>query len=342
MTSKEIVAAALNGRPVPRVPVGPLAVHFCAGLAGYTLRQYSTGARALASSVIRYCHQFRPDVVWVSADTWISAEAMGAAVGATDHDQPLGGVGEPVVSNVADIDRIPPPNVGSQGRYPMMIEALERVVEAVGNEVFIAACFDQYPFSIASALMGISQLMLRLHDDPQFVRALMVRCEDYALAYARALANAGADMLSGGDSPASLLGPRAYAAEAFPAEKRLINRLKNATAKPVSLHICGDATRILPLMATTGADVLEIDHAVDLALACRLVGPKITLWGNIDPVGVLAQSAAARVTQTALAALDAARKAGHCRFVLSSGCTLAVETPHANLEALLRAPVNSN
>ena len=36
--------------------------------------------------------------------------------------------------------------------------------------------------------------------------------------------------------------------------------------------------------------------------------------------------------------LDAVRAAGHTRFVLSSGCTLALETPAANLEALLRAP----
>ena len=52
MNSKELVARALQGRDVPRPPVGPLAVHFCAGLAGYTLRQYTTDARALADSVI--------------------------------------------------------------------------------------------------------------------------------------------------------------------------------------------------------------------------------------------------------------------------------------------------
>jgi hypothetical protein len=31
--------------PVPRVPVGPLAVHFCARAAGYTLREYTTSAQ---------------------------------------------------------------------------------------------------------------------------------------------------------------------------------------------------------------------------------------------------------------------------------------------------------
>lgn len=146
LTSRELVCAALAGQPVPRVPNGPLAVHFCAGVAGYTLRQYTTDARTLADSVIRYYERFRPDAVWLSADTWVSAEAMGARVGASDDNQPFGGIGEPLVQTAADIDRIPNPDVGSQGRYPLMLEALTRIVERLGKEVFIVACFDQYPF----------------------------------------------------------------------------------------------------------------------------------------------------------------------------------------------------
>ena len=90
-------------------------------------------------------------------------------------------------------------------------------------------------------------------------------------------------------------------------------------------------------MVTSGADVLELDHAVDLGKACRIVGPKVGLWGNLDPVRVLAQGTPAEVRQAARQALAQVKAAGHSRFVLSSGCTLAVETPLANLEALIRA-----
>jgi uroporphyrinogen decarboxylase len=338
MTSKQLIIATLNGQPGPRVPTGPLAVHYCARLAGYTLRQYSTDARALADSVIRYYERFRPDAVWLSADTWVSAEAMGARVGGTDDNQPLGGTGEPLVRCAADIDRLPTPDVGAQGRYPLMLEALSRIVVGLGRDVFIVGCVDQYPFSLAAALMGIGEVMTRIVDDPAFVRALMWRCEEYALAYGQALANAGADLLSGGDSPAGLLGPKLYEEIALPAEQRLIKGLKATTRKPVSLHICGNATSILPLMATSGADVLELDHAVDLGKACAIVGPRIGLWGNLDPVGVLAQGTPEQVRRAARQALAAVKAAGHSRFVLSSGCTLAVETPCANLDALIRVP----
>src|ERR1019366_3822220 len=93
MTSRELVTSALAGLPVPRVPVSPLSVHFCALAAGYTPREYTTSAQVLADSVIRYYERFKPDAVWVSADTWVSAEAMGARVGATDDNQPFGGLG---------------------------------------------------------------------------------------------------------------------------------------------------------------------------------------------------------------------------------------------------------
>ena len=106
MTSRKLVTSALAGFPVLRVPVGPLVVHFCARAAGYTLREYTTSAQVLADSVIRYYERFKPDAVWVSADTWVSAEAMGARVGATDDNQPFGGFGKPLVRTAADIARM--------------------------------------------------------------------------------------------------------------------------------------------------------------------------------------------------------------------------------------------
>ena len=202
--TRQAVRATLAGRPVARAVAGPLAVHYCATLAGVSLQDYTLRPRVLADCVIRYHERFRPDAVWLSADTWVTAQAMGAKVAFPGHDQPLAGTGEPCVLSAADIDRIPPPEPGSQGRFPLMLEALGYIRDALGDEVFVVACFDQYPFSLACALMGIQQVMVRLMDDWALVEALMEKCSEYAVAYARALASVGPDMLSGGDSPAGL------------------------------------------------------------------------------------------------------------------------------------------
>jgi MtaA/CmuA family methyltransferase len=310
-------------------------VHYCAGLAGVSIRDYTTNPQILAECVIRYYERFKPDAIWLSADTWISAGAMGARVGATEDNQPFSGLGQPLVQTASDIDRIPAAHL-ELGRYPVMLEALTRIKYALGKDVFIVACFDQYPFSLAAALMGINSIMLKLVDDPTFVLALMERALEYAQTYAGALTMAGADLLSGGDSPAGLIGPLLYEQIAWPYEKRLIKEIKQSTDKPVSLHICGNATPYLKLMAGSGADVLELDHQVDLRTACQLGGPKVALWGNLDPVRVLAQGSVAEVQQAARHALATVAAEGHQRFVLSSGCTLAMETPAENLDAMLK------
>ncbi|MGC8990909.1 MAG: uroporphyrinogen decarboxylase family protein [Verrucomicrobiia bacterium] len=334
ISSKELAGRALAGLPVPRVPVGPLAVHYCAKVSGITVRDYTRSARKLAESVICYAERFNPDAVWVSADTWVSAEAMGARVGAVDENQPWAGIGEPLVQTRADVDRIPPPDPSRHGRYPLMLDALQRVVEALGRDFYIVACFDQYPFSLAAALLGIENLMIKLHEEPQLIEAVMERALEYGLAYGRAMADCGADMLSGGDSPAGLVGPHAYAAIPWAFEKRLIRELKSKTGKTVSLHICGRAGPLLGRMAQTGADVLELDWQVDIAKACKIVGPEVAIWGNLDPVAVLAHGTPADVRDAAAAVIAAVRASGHRRFVLSSGCTLAMETPAENLEAM--------
>ena len=272
-SSKQLVGEVLAGRTSPRAVAGPLAVHYCAGLAGVSLRDYTLNPRCLADCIIRYYERFRPDAVWMSADTWVTAQAMGASVGFPNQQQPMAGVGGPCIRSAADIDRIPPPDPSSQGRWPIMLEAMRYVVDAIGDRVFIVACFDQYPFSLACAMMGIQQVMLKLLDDRPLVEAMMERAAEYTIAYASALADAGADMLSGGDSPAGLIGPELYRQAALPFERRVIGELKRRCLVPVSLHICGNAVPILPEMAGSGADVLELDHQVDAAGGVSLGWP---------------------------------------------------------------------
>jgi uroporphyrinogen decarboxylase len=336
-TSKQIVLRALRGEDTPRPAVGPLAVHYCAHVAGRSLREYTTDAGVLAECVLRYYERFRPDAVWVSADTWVVAEAMGAATRFPGDEQPKCGTGEPLVRSAADVDRIPPPDPASQGRCPIMIDALRRIRCAMGDEVFIVACFDQYPFSLACQLLGPERAMLAISDGDLLVDAVMERAVEYTAAYGQALAQAGADMLSGGDSPAGLLGPRLYGGAALSMERRLIARLRSLVQVPVSLHICGDATPILSAMASSGADVLELDHRVSMADAAEHVGSDVALWGNLDPVSVLAQGTVEHVQRATCDLLAAVKQ--HCvrRFVLSSGCTIAVETPPENLRAMFDA-----
>ncbi|MCE5230759.1 uroporphyrinogen decarboxylase family protein [bacterium] len=335
MNSRELVYRALRGEATPRAACGPLAVHFCARDAGVPLSKFSLDAQTLADCVVKYWEKYRPDAVWISADTWVTAEAAGAPVTTPVGDELVAGLQEGIVQTIEDLDKLRAPDPSKNGRQPMIIDALGRVRKALGDEVFIVGCFDQSPFSLACALGGINDIMVKIIDDEDFMEALLDRCVEYCVAYGTALAGAGADMLSTGDSPAGLIGPALYREWGLPGEQRVFKRLHEDTSALLSLHICGNSTQILGDMAKSGADVLELDHLVPMDLACRVVPQNVAIWGNLDPVSVLMNGTPGQVREASIAALKTCAQAGRSRFVLSSGCTLAPDTPEANVRALI-------
>ena len=336
VNSRQLVFDALEGRTVPRVPCGPLAVHFCAADAGTTIHDYSTNPKRLAESVIHYYEKYRPDAIWISADTWVTAEAMGAEVAAPGPNEPFAGRPDGFVHSASDLAKIVEPDPATQGRQPMMLEALRSVRRELGDSAFIVGCFDQSPFSLACAVGGISQIMMKTIMEPDFVRALLVRCSDYVIRYGQAMAACGADMLSTGDSPAGLVGPELYRSFCLPAQQTVFAALHNSTDCKLSLHICGDASAILTDMAKSGADVIELDQSVDLSQAFAQLPEQVAIWGNIDPVKILWRGTTDEVRRASHEALIQAVSANR-RFVLSSGCTLAPNTPPGNVHALIES-----
>jgi uroporphyrinogen decarboxylase len=89
-------------------------------------------------------------------------------------------------------------------------------------------------------------------------------------------------------------------------------------------------------MADTGADCLSIDNAADLELARQQVGRRVRLMGNVSPSEVMLQGTPATVRE---AVRRCVRKAGNNPrgLIVASGCSLPVETPFANIDAMLDA-----
>jgi MtaA/CmuA family methyltransferase len=335
MNSREIVFKALKGEDTSRPACGPLAVHFCASDNGVSIEDFTLNSSVHAECILRYHEKYLPDAVWISADTWVTAEAMGASVRFPGKNQPMSGLQEGFIHSSKDLKRIPNPDPYVQGRQPLLLEALSHVVEALGNDVFIVGCFDQSSFSLACQVAGMASVMTKLTEDPPFLEALMEKGLEYSLAYAKAIAACGADMLSTGDSPAGLIGPIQYTNTIVPVQRRLFSALKK-TGKILSLHICEDSTAILEDMAATGADVLEIDHQVSIGKAWEKVGDRVALWGNIDPVTVLLQGSSQEVSSSVRGLISEVKELGCRKFILSSGCTLAPTTPSENLHAFIR------
>ena len=119
----------------------------------------------------------------------------------------------------------------------------------------------------------------------------------------------------------------------LPRHQQVFQAWKEAGALTL-LHICGNTTRILDALAQTGADIIAIDHAVDLRLAKQRIGNKVCLIGNIDPVSTMLQGSVSEVEAAARSCLDAAARGGG--YILGTGCEVPQDTPLENLQALIR------
>ena len=330
--SVERVLTTIAGQTPDRVPVIPLMIHHAVKLAGYSLGQCAQDPRLLIDAHIRAWQTYQYDGFHVSCDNWILPSALGCPIQFFSN-QPPAPKARPL-ADTTDLNRLTRPRTGTEGRMGFKVEATRLAARTVGDRCFLMTCFDQGPFTLATAVRGIENVMLDCYDNPQFIFDLLEICTDAVIKFARACGQAGCHALTFGDATAGLLSRDLFKRFGLPYEKRVIAALEDLGI-PVFLHICGDVAHIVDLMATTGATGLEIDYQHDIAFYREKVGSRICLKGNIEPSGVLYQGSPEEVRESCRGAIQQSMPAG--RFILSSGCEVPCDTPAANVRALVAA-----
>ena len=336
MNGRQRVLAAMRGEPHDRVPVVPIVGQAAATWCGVPIGVHARDPEVLARCQIGCAQRMGYDAVYISADTWVNAEACGFPNVEHSPDEPACGRGG-WIESVEQLDALPLPDPARSGRWPIMVEAVRRAVALAEGQIAVIANFDQAPFDLACQFRGINQFMLDLVDDPPFAHRLLDWCVEPVARYAIAMARAGAAVLNTGDSAAggSLIGPGFYEEFAWPYEQRLFQAIRHEVDTPATLHICGDASTCLERMACTGAAGLELDYQVDLAWARKVCNGQVTIIGNVNPVDPLLRGTPDAVRAACRACLEA--NTGSDRFILASGCTIAPSTPPQNIAAMIES-----
>ena len=164
------------------------------------------------------------------------------------------------------------------------------------------------------------------------MRELLEIIVEVEIAFARAQIEAGADIIGLGDSIASQVSPPMYKEFALPYEQRIFEAIHQAGGV-TRLHICGDTSNIVPLMAESGADIIDLDWMADIRRAAEILGEYPVLCGNFDPVQVMLQGAPEDVYQATQYCLQN----GGPRLISGAGCEIPDRTPHENLRAQIMA-----
>lgn len=336
MTSLERCMAVIQGKTPDRVPVVPQAFLVAAQTLGKHIGEINHDPAALAKSHILCQEKFGFDGCVIDIDDASLAEACGAKVIYRKDDVATVDEHDPLLKNLKDVENLELPDPNKSGRLSVWLETTERLMDAIGKDVFVMGRADQGPFSLACLLRGTENFMMDLVlGDPKDIRALLEWCTQACIIFAKAQKDAGAHATSMGDSSAgpNLISPSMYKQFAFEHEKKVVEEVQKYGIL-YSVHICGDASMILDDMTKLKADIFEVDWKVDMRAAKKAFGDKAVLMGNIDPSAGFVLKGPDYVLEKSKNIIELTKGKG---LFLSSGCALGYNTKEENLHALVKA-----
>ncbi len=269
VTSREIVARAIEFRSPPRVPysfIGPLETDFfeSAILPAVGDPQGSGGK----PEGLGFGETYRDawGVLWeVTGRIW-------------DHaiEHPL--------ADLSELDRYRFPELVARERFEWMRPYLQRARRA-GK--YVVAFDPVNVFELARSLMGFEELMMAPYTDPERFDELLRRLTDMTIAALDQFAGMGVDGFMTwqdfGLQTTLQISPKAFREVYQPHYARLVEATHRHGLHFI-WHNCGQILDLLPMMIEIGVDVVQLDQPQLMGhrtLAERF-GGKICFWNTVD------------------------------------------------------------
>jgi MtaA/CmuA family methyltransferase len=325
----ERVRRRLRGEPVDRRPNFDIYMQRAAHHVGRPLSRYYLDHRVLVEANLAVLEAFDLDIVQTLSDPYREASDLGLDVEWPEDSLPIRR--RILLQAPEDASRLQLVAPEDGRRMSDRLDAVRRLREQVGDDVPVMGWVEG-AFALASVLRGDTNVLLDIHDRPEWLKDLLDRLVEVGVAFARAQVAAGAHFVGLGDSMGSLVSPRQYREFVLPYEQRVFAAVKEAGAIP-RLHICGNTNHLLRDMAASGAQVVDLDWMVDLRKAVEAFGPAGPApCGNFDPVAVMLMGTPDDVA----AAVRACAAAAGPRHFSAAGCEVPDGTREENLLAHAR------
>lgn len=333
MTPLERVRAHGAGEPFDRLPVLLFIDNHAARVAGITLGEFAEGGKAMADAQLAAYRLYRPDGISTLFNTGIIAEAMGAPM-AVPRDS-MAYIAGTALQESDDPHRLTPADPARDGRLPGLLEALQRLLEEVGDEVDVSATVPG-PVTTAAGLVGTERLCRLFGRDPDTAHTILAAATRSCIAYARAAVTAGAGVsIAEPVATPDIMGPHHFEAFVSPYLRHLVQAIAARAGKPPRMHVCGRTELMWEHLAATGVSGLSLDE-VDMGRARAALGERLVLLGNVRPVRTLLlggpEDVRAEVADIIARAGDSPKG-----LIVAPGCELAVDTPPENALAMVDA-----
>jgi uroporphyrinogen decarboxylase len=271
------------------------------------------------------------DISWVgSGYNNIVVKAIGGKIKWRRKGTP--DVVEPLLHTPEDAAKIEPESVRDDADIRILYEVTRQLAEREKNERLVGASMWG-PFTLTGLLYGADALMRSVYKDTESAHKLMQFSTELYLAYMQGYIDSGARVIFMAEPSASgdMISRRHFEQIALPYIKQIYQRLSERNLV-LGLHICGDTSNRLDLIAESGAQIMSLDYKVDLLTAREAFDGKIAFSGNLNPVSVVQNGTADEIREATIASVEKVGK-GH-NYIVMPGCDIPPTTPLENLQTI--------
>lgn len=323
MTGRQRFYDYLEGKQVDRVPNFNIAIHFAAKYGGVPFGQFCTDGKKLIDANLKTSEDFKFDVLNIMCDPYREVDDFGGQFDYYDEKMPF--YKQPLLQSRSDINKLRPFDPASAKRSADRLEAIAYAKQKSGDEYVIYGEIDG-PIAVGVLLRGMSEFMMDMYDEPDFVREVFEVIAEVNIRTIKAQKQAGAEMIVMGEAAASQISADMYGELVFEYDKKVVDAIKAEGLIP-RLHICGNNTHLLEYFPKLGVKIVDLDWMVDLDKALQVFPEDMFISGNLDPTGVYLEGDKQLVRQKVMELLERKDR----RIMVSSGCEIAQDAPHDNV-----------
>ncbi len=328
--SKELIFQTLRHEKTNEIPWVPFAGVHVGKIKGYSAEEVLRDEDKLVECLIEANKLYTPDGLPVIFDLQVEAEILGCKLMWAENNPPS--VKSHPLAGEKTIPcscKIPTPEAG---RLPMILSAMRRVKEAIGEETALYGLICG-PFTLASHLRG-TDIFMDMISDPGYVKDLVNYCTQVAIAMSQMYIDAGMDVIAVVDPLVSQVSPKHIEKMLSEGFKAVFDYVRSRE-KFSSFFVCGNATKQIEVMCKMGPDGVSVDENVNLATAKEITDKyNITIGGNIPLTTTMLHG---NQEDNMKGVIDLIDSVDHHNLIISPGCDMPYDTPIENTIAAAQA-----
>ncbi|MBP3387889.1 MAG: uroporphyrinogen decarboxylase family protein [Clostridia bacterium] len=299
-------------------------------LLGISVRELIADSDSQALGMKRIAEQVDSAAAVSLMDLSVEAECFGAQIRIFDDEVPT--VVGRLIHDEDEANALIVPSVGA-ARSGLYVEAIRKAAALITDRPVFAGMIG--PFSLAARLLDVTEIMMDCYEDPDMVHAVLDKCTEFLIEYAKAYRDAGANGIMMAEPVAGLLSPTLEEEFSSPYVKRIVDAAQTDDFI-VIYHNCGDNTpKMVKSILSTGAAAYHFGNSIDMKKMLEAIGDDVIVMGNVDPAGEIRLGDPESVRNATLSVMETCCE--HPNFVISSGCDIPPLSPWENINAFFDA-----